>query len=232
MSFYYDKPTPQPALVLLCKRPALGHSKQRLAAQIGLEPALQVAEKLLHCALEDLQQWPHLKVIAADHPEHLDWAQSCSPNAMAVAQSTGDLGQRIERLDRHLREQGYSHLLFIGSDCPALEQQHYRRARQLLDEYDTVLIAARDGGVVLMASKRPWPNLEDLPWSTATLRQALVQRCRQAGHSVIEADILADVDQREDLPGLVRVMEQDGRPARRALLTTLQRLGLEQHASQ
>lgn len=232
MSLDLSKDEPQPALVLLCKRPALGHSKQRLATQIGLESALQVAEKLLLCALEDLQHYPYQPVIAPDYPDHLDWAGDCNPRALVIAQSAGNLGQRLQALDQHLRAREHSHLLYIGSDCPALNQQHFRRACQLLDKHDTVLIAARDGGVVLMASKRPWPKLDDLPWSTATLRQALVLRCRHAGHSVIEADILADVDHREDLPGLVRVLEQDGRPARRALLTTLQRLGLEQHASQ
>lgn len=232
MSLDLSKDEPQPALILLCKRPALGHSKQRLAAQIGLEPTLQVAEKLLLCALEDLQHWPYLPVIAPEHPDHFDWAAASSPRALVIAQPSGNLGQRLQALDQQLRARGHGHVLYMGSDCPALNPQHYRRACQLLDKQDTVLIAARDGGVVLMASKRPWPKLDDLPWSTATLKQALVQRCRQAGHSVIEADILADVDHLEDLPGLVRVLEQDGRPARRALLTTLQHLGLEQHANQ
>jgi glycosyltransferase A (GT-A) superfamily protein (DUF2064 family) len=232
LSTYHDESKPQPVLVLLCKRPALGHSKQRLAAQIGLKPGLRIAEKLLQCALEDLQHWSTLKVIAVDHPKHLAWAQACCPNAIAVAQNPGNLGQRIKGLDCHLREQGHGHLIFIGSDCPALDRPHYRRVNQLLRVHDTVLIAAGDGGVVLMASKRPWPELDDLPWSTAALGEALMQRCQQTGHSVVVADMLWDVDHREDLLGLPRFLEHDRRPGRRALLNSLSKLGLHHHASQ
>ena len=49
--------TAPPCLVLLCKRPALGHAKQRLAGTLGQEAALSVAQALLACALEDLRQW-------------------------------------------------------------------------------------------------------------------------------------------------------------------------------
>jgi glycosyltransferase A (GT-A) superfamily protein (DUF2064 family) len=44
---------PPPTLVLLCKRPAPGHGKQRLAASLGAERACAVAWALLDCALEE-----------------------------------------------------------------------------------------------------------------------------------------------------------------------------------
>ena len=53
-----------PTLVLVCKRPALGIGKQRLAAKVGQELALQIAEALLACALEDVLAWPGSVVIA------------------------------------------------------------------------------------------------------------------------------------------------------------------------
>lgn len=222
---------PRPALVLLCKRPSLGHSKQRLASQIGQQPAFLIAQKLLQCAREDLLQWPYQQVIAPDSQEHLAWAQTYTPDAIAVAQESGNLGQRIQAVDRHLRELGHNRLLFIGSDCPALEQEHYHRANQLLNEHDTVLIAARDGGVVLMASNLPWPALGELPWSTEALGAALTTLCQNAGHSVIVADMLWDIDHEQDLAGLYRHLAQDRRPARRALLASAERLGLNHHAS-
>lgn len=221
---------PKPALVLLCKRPALGHSKQRLAGQIGLEPTLHIAEKLLQCALEDLLQWPYQQVMAPDSQEHLTWAQTCVPNAITIAQAPGNLGQRIQAVDRQLRELGHSRLLFIGSDCPALDQDHYYKANQLLNVHDTVLIAARDGGVVLMASNYPWPELSELPWSTEALGEALKELCLNAGHSVIVADMLGDIDHEEDLAILYRHLAQDRRPARQALLASLDSLGLNNHA--
>ena len=203
-----------PCLVLLCKRPALGHSKQRLAAQIGALPALQIAGLLLDCALEDLQQWPAARVIAPDHAQHLAWAQALCPQATVLAQSAGNLGQRLNALDQRLRQLGHRQLLFIGSDAPVLQQSDFDKVCELLGSTDTVLLSARDGGVVLMASNRPWPDLSHLPWSTAQLGQSLADCCRAAGHSVHVSGEYFDIDHREDLVLLESALQADTRPAR------------------
>lgn len=210
-----------PCLVLLCKRPALGHAKQRLAAQIGAQQALQIAELLLDCALEDLQQWSAVRVISPDHPQHLAWAQALCPQASVLAQSEGNLGQRLNELDVRLRERGHRQLLFIGSDAPALLPSDFERVSGLLKTCDTVLIGARDGGVVLMASNRPWPDLRQLPWSTERLGQALAECCLAAGHSVQFAGERFDIDHREDLLLLADTLETDLRPARVRLRNSL-----------
>src|SRR5699024_3497894 len=76
----------EPCLVLVCKRPAPGHAKQRLAATLGQQAALQAAQALLACALEDLQQWPGPTAIAPDNLQHLSWSQTLNPHATCVAQ--------------------------------------------------------------------------------------------------------------------------------------------------
>ena len=172
-------PAAAACLVLLCKRPALGHSKQRLAAQLGLE---------------------------------------------------GTPGQRLNDLDRRLRAQGQHRLLFIGSDCPALLPSDYHAVSELLDSHDTVLLKARDGGVVLMASNRPWPDLRDLPWSTAHLAQTLADKCRAAGHSLLQTGDYFDIDHRDDLQLLALALAQDARPARLRLRDAVRDLGVPAHA--
>lgn len=227
-----DAPTASaPCLVLLCKRPALGYSKQRLAQQIGLQPALDIAQLLLDCALEDLQQWPAPKVIAPDHSRHLPWAQALCPQALGVAQHDGNLGQRLNDLDRRLRNLGLRRLLYIGSDCPALQPSDYRRVARLLEANDTVLLGARDGGVVLMASNRSWPDLSALPWSTEHLGTALCDCCQRAGHSVVWAGESFDIDHKEDLYALPSLLARHGRPARLSLGYALQQLGVPANAT-
>ena len=211
----------EPCLVLLCKRPALGHSKQRLAAQIGLQPALRVAELLLDCALEDLQQWPAVKVLAPDHAQHLVWAQALCPQALVLAQAEGNLGQRLNDLDQRLRALGQRQLLFIGSDAPALQASDFARVAALLESTDSVLLNARDGGVVLMASKRAWPDLSQLPWSTGQLGKALADCCVDAGHSLQIAGESFDIDHQQDLLLLAKTLQTDQRPARVRLRTSL-----------
>ncbi|MDM8349481.1 DUF2064 domain-containing protein [Pseudomonas sp. sp1636] len=219
-----------PCLVLLCKRPALGHSKQRLAQQIGLQPALDIAQLLLACALEDLHQWPAPKVIAPDHSRHLPWAQALCPQALGMAQHDGNLGQRLNDLDSRLHALDLQRLIYIGSDCPVLQPSDYQRVTCLLEANDTVLLAAKDGGVVLMASNRSWPDLSALPWSTEHLGSALFDCCQRAGHSVAWAGELFDIDHKEDLYALPSLLEQHGQPARLNLHHALQQLGVPAHA--
>lgn len=216
-----DHDCPPPALVLLCKRPARGHGKQRLAARMGTLPALALAERLLDCAVEDLAHWPGPRVIAPDVATHCGWASSLLSGCACLPQSGGNLGERLNALDRDLRAAGHHSLVFIGSDAPALGADDYRRVHAALSEVDTVLLAARDGGVVLMASNRPWPDLAALPWSTAQLGKALAAACRLAGHSVAVCGESFDVDEIDDLACLRSALTDDPRPARRRLLEAL-----------
>ena len=223
-----DTPLPSdswPCLVLLCKRPALGHSKQRLAEQIGAQAALVIAKGVLECALEDLEEWPGDKVLAPDHAQHLAWGQSRCPAAECLPQGEGNLGERINQLDRRLRLQGCRDLIFMGSDCPALRSADYIRVMALLGEYDSVLFMARDGGVVLMAANLPWPDLSALPWSTARLGEALIECCHAAGQRVGLAGELFDIDLQQDLLPLHGLLVRDARPARRGLQAALEQLG-------
>lgn len=210
-----------PTLVLVCKRPALGYGKQRLASGIGAGPALAIAEQLLDCALEDLADWPGPAVIAPDRAEAATWASTRAPHATCLTQASGNLGERLNALDRSLRRLGHRQLAFIGSDAPALTASDYQRVRQALAEQDTVLLAARDGGVVLMASNRPWPDLTGLPWSSAGLGEALANACRAAGHSLVVCGESFDIDEQADLAVALCALADDPRPTRRRLLQTL-----------
>ena len=214
-----------PTLVLVCKRPALGHGKQRLASGIGAGRALLIAERLLDCALEDLADWPGPVVIAPDRAEAATWASARAPQATCLTQNSGNLGERLNALDRSLRRLGHRQLAFIGSDAPALTASDYQRVLQALAEQDTVLLAARDGGVVLMASNRPWPDLAGLPWSSASLGEALANACRKAGHSLAICGESFDIDEQTDLALALQALADDPRPARRRLLQTLREHG-------
>ncbi|MDQ3185654.1 MAG: DUF2064 domain-containing protein [Pseudomonadota bacterium] len=211
------------ALVLVCKRPALGTGKQRLAAGLGREAANHVAEALLACALEDAGDWPGPVVIAPAHPMDYAWASTLlpqlQPKVRIQPQTTGNLGQRLNMLDHELRCAGMERLVYIGSDAPALAAADYAAVKDALLHYDTVLTPAEDGGVVLMASCRQWPMLSALPWSTAHLGAALVDCCQAAGQSVATLMHSFDVDEQDDILRLPVALRTDRRPARRALHT-------------
>jgi hypothetical protein len=210
------------ALVLVCKRPAPGIGKQRLAASLGMENAYQIARALLACALEDAAGWPGPVVIAPASAEDAHWAQTVSfavsSQVAVVPQVSGNLGQRLNALDQTLRARGMERLVFIGSDAPGLCAADYTVARTTLLRNDIALIPASDGGVVLMANRRAWPDLSALPWSGDQLGAALLALCHDAGRSVKTFGQGYDVDEFEDFAKLTAWLQQDQRPARRALL--------------
>lgn len=208
-------------LVLVCKRPAAGIGKQRLAANLGIAMTQQVATALLACALEDACDWPGPVVIAPAHAEDVEWARdlstSISSSVTIVPQATGNLGQRLNALDQVLRAQGMEQLVFIGSDAPGLGAADYAATRNALQHADVALIPALDGGVVLMANRRAWPDLSMLPWSSNQLGTALMGICRMAGQSVKTFGQGYDVDEMDDFLNLTALLQQDSRQARRAL---------------
>ncbi|WP_051048954.1 TIGR04282 family arsenosugar biosynthesis glycosyltransferase [Nitrosospira lacus] len=209
------------ALVLVCKRPSSGLAKQRLAASLGREAAERIAEALLACALEDADDWDGPVVIAPAHPSDHAWADTLLPRSRPKVriqpQAAGNLGQRLNGLDRELRRMGLEQLVYIGSDAPALTPVDYAAVNNALSAHDSVLMPAEDGGVVLMASRHEWPMLGGLPWSTARLGTALADCCRAGGQSVATLKHGFDVDEHGDLVRLATALRMDQRPARRVL---------------
>lgn len=220
-------------LVLVFKRPLLGQGKQRVAATLGGVAALALAEALLDCALEDLAAWPGPVVLAPASEDDADWARALldtrftrNGEVATASQGTGNLGERIMRIDRTLRARVAQALpiLYMGSDAPMLADEHFASAVAQLDRHDVALNLAEDGGVVLMGSSTPWPDLESLPWSSADLGNALQQQCRAAGLTVGWGLPGYDIDQAQDLQRLSGDLARDVRPARQRLHDTLSRL--------
>lgn len=223
----------QPTLVILCKRPLPGNGKQRLAAKVGQEIAWQIAEALLACALEDVMAWPGTVVIAPADVKDNEWAENLSKQKHAeqipatvkvLPQTDGNLGQRLNALDQTLRNNGFNHLIYIGSDAPDISLIDFYAVSRAFLNFDTVIKPTLDGGVSIMASRKPWPDLTHLPWSTSHLGESLSLLCMQNGHYVASLQEGFDVDEYEDLPYLVTKLAHDQRPARRTLLALVRQI--------
>src|SRR5437763_1793024 len=205
-------------LVVFCRRPRLGAAKSRLAHALGAAQALAIAQALLECALEDARAWPGALVIAPENPAEAPWAQGLLERAATVQpQPRGNLGERLNAVDAAVRAAGHERVLFIGSDAPSLTVSDLLAGHTALDTADVVLAPARDGGVTLMGSRLPWPDLAPLPWSEPTLGAALEQCCRSHARSVTRLPGSYDIDAASDLPTARRALAADDRPARRRL---------------
>jgi len=212
---------PWPAVIVFCKRPHAGSGKQRLAADIGRAQAHAIAEALLQCAMEDVCDWPGRLVIAPASAVDRDWAQSLHQAADVMVQRDGNLGQRLQHIDRNLLQQGCAQRIYIGTDAPLLSAETLRQAAQAMRHNDVVLQPALDGGVTLMATTPAWPDLSGLPWSQHALGLELQASCLCAGHSVFLMPASMDVDVLGDLQRLRSALLEDTRPSRQQLLQAM-----------
>ena len=211
---------PASSLVVFLKAPE--RSKRRLSAQLGDEDAAAVASLLLACALEDTRDWQGDVVLAPAERSDADWLAASNPGTYEVVVQQGDtLGARINYVDSVLRSRGQTRLIYIGADCPALDTAYLADAAAALGRADAVLGPASDGGVVLMAARRAWPPIGDLPWSTPALLDGLLERLAESRWTIESLAMLADIDAVEDLAIAGAELSADGRPARRAFVEWL-----------
>ncbi len=225
----------EPTLVIFCKWPRLHKGKQRLAKTIGAEKAYQLAKLLFNCALEDALNWEGEVVLTLDEQADIDevnqlisnkqqaiQAQNLAPkkpskHIFVLTQPQGNLGQRINHIDQTLRAQGRSQLVFIGTDSPLLNPFYYQQVKTQLKSSNVVLSKADDGGVIIMANNKAWPDLTHLPWSESTLAEKLSHLCIQSNLTLEYIDSGFDVDIEPELSKLLTKLNKDVRPARRAL---------------
>jgi rSAM/selenodomain-associated transferase 1 len=215
-------------LVVFCRRPQPGIGKKRIAADLGATKTSVLAEHLLATTLEDASHWTGPVVLAPATEDDTAWAGELLDRPCEVmAQPEGNLGVRINTVDRELRQAGHTHLIFVGSDAPILDADYFARAATALSTHDAVLGPADDGGVTLMGSGRAWPQLAGLPWSSANLGDALELICIKEGLTVYSLDRRYDIDRANDLPRLYGDLRNDKRPARRRLRKWLAESGLQ-----
>ncbi len=145
-------------LVLVCKRPALGIPSNGWPRAWGRKGPAALRK---HCSpvpwrmlANGRVRWSSRRRTPPIMPGPLPYYPSYSEKLHVVPQTDGNLGQRLNAVDHSLRERGLEHLIYIGSDAPALAAGDYAAARAALLNHDIVLKPAADGGVVLMGSRR------------------------------------------------------------------------------
>ena len=201
-------------LVVFCRRPALGVGKQRIAAEMGQKKALAAATLLLEATLEDARNWSGPIILSPAAPQDRAWATQLLAGAHVIPQPEGNLGTRIQAVDKQIRALGGNKIIVIGTDSPALTNSELKRAAEALDSSDAVFIPAQDGGVTLLGSSKPWPNLSNLPWETDQLGDALAACCRDQDFRCTSLETGFDIDTRKNLLAALESLSGDPRPSR------------------
>lgn len=192
-------------IAVMAKAPIAGLAKTRLIPAVGPEGAARLQRRLTHRAVHTALAaglGPVTLWCAPDVHHRFFRALHLTTGVALREQCTGDLGARMHQAFESTVLQ--HPLLLIGTDCPALDGAHLRRAaRALLDGCDAVFYPAQDGGYVLVGLNRPRAELfTHIPWSTNKVMTITRHRAHAASLRWREFEPLWDVDLPADLARL------------------------------
>jgi len=187
-----------PALLVFVKYPEPGKVKTRLATIIGAELAAELYQEFISCTFDLAAQSEIAARFATFTPENkAQELKKLFPGKwqwFAQIDST-DLGTRIHHAIQHVQQQGYSHVITMGTDSPSLPTAYLHQAAAALRHHDLVLGPATDGGYYLIGLKSSPPKLfTGIDWSTERVLQQTLQRAEKICLSVHQLPVWYDVD--------------------------------------
>ncbi|AGP48839.1 MULTISPECIES: TIGR04282 family arsenosugar biosynthesis glycosyltransferase [unclassified Psychrobacter] len=191
-------------IIIFAKFPARGMAKTRLQPALGLEGASLIAKQLLlHSVEQALATGLSVELCVSPAPTDLCWQTLGLPESLQwSAQANDDLGLRMLAAS----QQGlykFKQVVLIGTDCPSLTPLRIQDAVHQLEQSDTVMIPASDGGYVLLGFKQADASLfSDIEWSTASVAAVTRQRIAALGWTLALLDPLHDIDEPTDLKHL------------------------------
>jgi uncharacterized protein len=186
-------------LVIMAKSPEMGRVKRRLTREVGACAAIRFYRSCLAYTVLRLARDPRWQTIFAVDlsAERAGQFAPSRQRLAAVAQGSGDLGKRMQRLFKRLPP---GPILIVGSDIPAIRQAHIAEAFRLLGGADAVLGPALDGGYWLVGLKRTPRVLAPFALVRWSGPYALADTLANLdGSRVALAAHLSDVDTADDL---------------------------------
>lgn len=200
--------TSSTTVLVFAKAPIPGQAKTRLIPALGPEGAARFQAALTRRTLNTACAAFPDNVVLYCTPDASDpWYQSLA-EAFSVElrnQNGSDLG---DRMDRALTSALVDHerAILIGTDCPVLTPDVLRSVdKALANGAETVIVPAEDGGYVLIALSRPFPELfSGIEWGTNRVLVETLRNLETDGRPARVMEPLWDIDEPEDLDRLRR----------------------------
>ena len=187
---------PMNVVSLFLKAPILGAVKTRLAKSLGDEGALMTYCELVEFLLKRIPETTvHVHYTPDERSLMEDWlGQDYSYHL----QTGGELGDRLIHSMELEFEQGCEKLIFLGGDCPWVDQARMSEAFAALDANDVVIGPATDGGYYLIGINQSRPELfSGIAWGTESVCETTLNICEREGLSVALLQEESDVDDLE-----------------------------------
>lgn len=181
------------------RNPILGKVKTRLAATIGEQEALQVYNCLLRYTYKVTN---HLKNV----DKRVYYADFLNENDLwngydkKLQNQNLSLGERMKEAFAQGFDDGYEKIVIIGSDCLELSSPILENAFYELENNQSVVGPAKDGGYYLLGMNEFIPQLfENKKWSTDTVFLDTIEDLNQGNIRYSLLETLSDIDTEQDL---------------------------------
>ncbi|MFZ5863526.1 MAG: TIGR04282 family arsenosugar biosynthesis glycosyltransferase [Nitrospirota bacterium] len=196
------RPGPECAVAVFAKAPLPGTVKTRLIppltpAQAARLHAAFVADTLRRVASLDVARF----LACTPQPRH-PFLSACGRryHARTIAQGSGDLGARMQRVAARLLTR-YPKVVIIGTDSPTLPIAYIENALRTLDWADIVFGPSEDGGYYLVGQRRLYPKMfQGIPWGGPDVLASSLDKIPRARVALLPP--WYDVDRPRDLARL------------------------------
>ncbi|HEY0625427.1 MAG TPA: TIGR04282 family arsenosugar biosynthesis glycosyltransferase [Allosphingosinicella sp.] len=192
----------QTRIVIFAKAPVPGQVKTRLIPALGEEGAANLAQRMLTDTYRAASSVliAETEICATPSPAAPEWKGKLPPQAKRLSeQGDGDLGERLARAAERVVSDD-ERVVFIGTDCPQLDERRLKQACWELETHDAVIHPTFDGGYALLGLNRFDPSLfSGIGWSGPDVARETIGRVRALGWSLHLGATLRDIDEPEDL---------------------------------
>ena len=185
-------------LLIFTRNLVHGKVKTRLAATIGDDKALAVYRLLLEHTAQATKNIEATCIVY--YSDAIAEGDAWDNTYLKSVQQGNDLGERMANAFYDRLKNGYQKVGIIGTDCYELTSGIIADAFQQLDQHDVVIGPALDGGYYLLGIKTFYPQLFDgVAWSTDSVLEETLSRCRKLSLSCFLLPLLSDIDDEKDL---------------------------------
>ena len=199
------------SLNIFAKSPIPGTVKTRMSPPLSPAQCLRLHVALLNHTLARMRPLiaPGVQAslcLTGTLQEALEQAGRMDARGFEVdVQQGAHLGERLSHALTTRFSQGYSKVIFIGTDCPTLGSKTVRDAIRALNRQQVVIGPAQDGGYYLIGFAACLPEiLQGIPWGTQAVFETTLDRLRRRGVRWKSLEPQADLDTYSDLKQFCR----------------------------
>lgn len=190
-----------PTVAVLARAPSAG-GKRRLFAELDIPADPTLLTALFLDTLDGVLATGFRVLVAVEPPSAIDEVRALlPPRVEVVAQSAGDLGDRMRALMAQGFARGADAVVLVGSDLPDLSPEPLRAALDVLDtEPDVIVLGpAADGGYYLVGATQLPDVFTGIPWGGSDVLAHTEAAANRAGLTCRRVTMHSDVDRPADL---------------------------------